>query len=143
MQGPFVLLEVGGAETITGGHVISLEDLGDKLRRRFGRVGVVPVNQHIDIRINLFEHGPDDIALALPRFLADDGVSLPCYGSRRIRGIIVEDIQVGRGQSLTEIVDYLAYSHLLVVTGNKYGHTCFLVLPYLFHKAQAYQSTQQ
>ena len=143
MQGPFVLLEIGGAETITGGHVISLEDLGDKLRRRFGRVGVVPVNQHIDIRINLLEHGSDDIALALSRLLADDGVSLPCYGSRCIRGIIVEDIQVGRGQSPTEIVDHLAYSHLLVVTGNKYGHTCFLVLPYLFHKAQAYQSAQQ
>ena len=143
MQGPFVLLEIGGAESITGGHVIALEDFGDKLWRRLGRVGVVPVYQHIDIRINLLEHGSDDIAFALSRFLADDGVSLPCYGSRCIRGIIVEDIQVGRRQSLTEIVDYLAYSHLLVVTGNKHGHVCFLVLPYCFHKAQAYQSAQQ
>ena len=65
MQGPFVLLEIGGAESITGGHVIALEDLGGKLWRRLGRVGVVPVNQHIDIRINLLEHGSDDMTLPL------------------------------------------------------------------------------
>ena len=61
MEGPLVLLEVGGGEPVADDHVVAVEHLGDHGRGRVGRDlggavrGVVVV--HVDRRIR--QRGPE------------------------------------------------------------------------------------
>ena len=92
-----VLLEVCGAEAIPDYHVIAFENLLDHGRSSIGWVGIIAVGHDINIGIDVLEHGADDIALALTRFLADDCPLLFGYFGSVIRRVVVVDVDSGIG----------------------------------------------
>ena len=60
-----VLLEVCGGEAVANDHVVAFEHLGHHGGRGVGRVGVVAVGHHVHVRVDVLEHGADDVALAV------------------------------------------------------------------------------
>lgn len=97
VERPLVLLEVCGAEAIPDYHVIAFENLLDHGRSSIGWVGIIAVGHDINIGIDVLEHGADDIALALTRFLADDCPLLFGYFGSVICGVVVVDVDSGIG----------------------------------------------
>jgi hypothetical protein len=74
-------------------HVATLGDQRvDELRRIFRRVGAVAVGHQVDVRVDVGEHAPDDVALALPRLPDDDGAGGTRAQRRHVAGIVVENI---------------------------------------------------
>lgn len=97
MERPLVLLEVCGAETVPDHHVIAFEDFLDHGRSGIGWVGIIAIGHDIGIGIDVFEHGADDIALALTGLLADDCPFLFGYFDSTVRGVVVVDVDSGIG----------------------------------------------
>lgn len=95
MERALVLPEVCGAEAIPDHHVIAFEDLLDHGRSGIGRVGIIAVGHDIDIGIDVFEHGADDIALTLARLLADDCPFSCGDFCGVICGVVVVDVDSG------------------------------------------------
>lgn len=58
-----ILLEVCGGEAVADHHVVAFEHLGDHVGRGVGGIGVVAVGHHVHVRVDVFEHGADDVAL--------------------------------------------------------------------------------
>ena len=73
MERALVLLEIGGGEAVADHHVIAFEHLGHHGGCRVGRVGVVAVGHDVHVRVDVLEHGPDHVALALAGLAAHDG----------------------------------------------------------------------
>ena len=67
-----VLLEVRGAQAITDHHVVAFKKLVDHSRCCVSRVRIVAVRHDVHVSIDIFEHGSNDIALALTWFLTHD-----------------------------------------------------------------------
>ena len=74
MKGAFVLLCVGTVrESIAHGHIrFTREDWGGERCGSFRRIGVIPIDHEVAICVNIAEHLPHDVALALPGFVAND-----------------------------------------------------------------------
>ena len=97
MERPFVFLEVRGAEAVPDHHVIAFEDLLDHGGSGIGWVGIIAVGHDIDIGIDVFGHGADDIALTLAGLLTDD-CPLSCGDfCGVICGVVVVDVDSGIG----------------------------------------------
>ena len=58
----------------------------DQLRRILRRIGAVAVGHQIDVGLDVGEHAPHDIALALARLADDDGAGrrAPCSAVRSL-----------------------------------------------------------
>lgn len=122
VEGPLVLLEVGGGKPVADDHVVSVEHLGDHGRGRVGRVGVVAVGHHVHVRVDVLEHGADDVALALARLPADDrAFGLGDLGGA-VRGVVVVHVDGRIRQGVLEVAHHLADGDLLVVAGEEYGN---------------------
>lgn len=68
----FVLLEVGGAQSVANHHIVAFEHLIHHGRRRVCRIGVIAICHDVHVGVDVFEHGANHVALALSRLLADD-----------------------------------------------------------------------
>ncbi len=68
-----------------------VDQLGGELRRGAGIIGVVAIDQDINIGLDIGEHAAHDIAFALTRLGADDGASLAGARHRLVFGIVVVD----------------------------------------------------
>ena len=129
VEWPLVLLEVRGAQTITNHHVVALENLVDHSRCCIGRVRIVAVRHDVHVSIDIFEHGSNDIALALTRFLTYDSALAGRDFRRAVGGVVVIHVNVGARQCCLEITHYLADGDFLVIARQQYGNggACILL----------------
>ena len=122
VEGPLVLLEVGGGEPVADDHVVAVEHLGHHGGCRVGRVGVVAVGHDVHVRVDVLEHGPDHVALALAGLAANDG-ALGCGDlGGAVRGVVVVHVDGRIRQGVLEVAHHLADGDLLVVAGEEYGN---------------------
>ena len=122
VEGPLVLLEVGGGEPVADDHVVAVEHLGHHGGCRVGRVGVVAVGHDVHVRVDVLEHGPDHVALALAGLAANDG-ALGCGDlGGAVGGVVVVHVDGRIRQGVLEVAHHLADGDLLVVAGEEYGN---------------------
>ena len=109
-----------GLEAAGDGHVrVTIEDGVEEEIDGGGVVGVVAIHQNEDVGIDFFEHGSDDVALALAFFPADGGAGGAGVLNGAVGAIVVKDINLGARESLTEVADDLGDGFFLLVTGNE------------------------
>lgn len=120
MEGPLVLLEVGGGEPVTDDHVVAVEHLGDHGRGRVGRVGVVAVGHDVHVRVDVLEHGADHVALALAGLPAHHRARVPRDLGGAVRGVVVVHVDRRIRQRGPEVAHHLADRDLLVKTRKKH-----------------------
>ena len=132
MERALVLLEVCGAEAIPDHHVVTFEDFLDHGRSGIGRVCIIAVGHDIDIGIDVFEHGADDITLTLAGLLTDDGTFSCGNLGGAVCGVVVVDVDSGIWQSVAEITYDFTDGDFLVVAGEKHRSNWGVTL--LIHK---------
>jgi hypothetical protein len=94
----------------TGGdhHVQTLVDeLGHHAGRTRRVVGRIAIDQHVDVRLDVAEHPPHHVALALIRLAANHGACPPRCFDGAVGGIVVVDVDGGIRQRRPEIGDDL------------------------------------
>ncbi len=79
-----------------------VEEPLDEARHRRRFVGVVAVDQHVDIGVDIGKHPAHHVAFALPRLGAHHGARGARRLDRRIRGVVVVDVDGAGGQQLAE-----------------------------------------
>src|SRR5579872_4693460 len=93
----------------------------DHLRSDRRLVGVIAIDEHVDIGIDVAEHPPDDVTLALHGLVADDRA---CgLGARRrvIAGVIVVNVDGRCRQCGAKVTDDMRNGHLLIEARNEHG----------------------
>ena len=128
VEGPLVLLEVGGGKPVADDHVVSVEHLGDHGRGRVGRVGVVAVGHDVHVRVDVLEHGPDHVALALAGLAAHDGAFGCGNLGGAVGGVVVIHVDRSTRQRGFEISYYLADRDFLVKTRKKHRNGRLIIL---------------
>ena len=89
---------------------------------RGGIVGVVAVDQEIDVRLDIGEHAADDMALALQPFPPHHGARGTRVQHGMVGGVIVIDIDNRVGQRRLEVGDDPADRGLLVAAWYQHRH---------------------
>ena len=100
----------------------------DQRRCSVGVVGVVAVHQHVDVGLDVREHPPHDMALALRGLMSDARAGCSCDCDGVVARIVVVDINCRLGQRLPEILNHFVDGGFLIITGDKNGnvrHCCF------------------
>lgn len=128
VEGPLVLLEVGGGKPVADDHVVSVEHLGDHGRGRVGRVGVVAVGHDVHVRVDVLEHGADHVALALAGLAANDGAFGCGNLGGAVGGVVVVHVDRSTRQRGFEISYYLADRDFLVKTRKKHRNGRLIIL---------------
>jgi len=80
------------------------------------RIGVVSVDQDVEVGIDHVQHVPDDLALSLAGRKDHLGTSSPCDLSAAVRRVVVEDVDARLRQLPREVLHspFSASSHTLV-----------------------------
>lgn len=99
-------------------HDTAREDGSAERSRRFRRVGVVAVDHEVAVGIDVAEHLPTDIALALARLILDDSASRAGDLGGAVGRVVVVDVDGRLGKLAAEVIDDLADSQGLVIAGN-------------------------
>ena len=120
VSGPVGLLDIGGARAVDHVEVVFAQPL-DHGRRGSGVVGGVPVHQQVDFGIDVGEHPPHHVALALQRLGTDHGAGGLRLLGGAVGGVVVVHVDGRVGQHPAEIGDHGTDGHLLVVAGDKNG----------------------
>ena len=108
VAGALVLRHIRGREAVAIDHVrLSRQNGRNELAHLIGRISVVTVHHHVDIGIDLLEHPPHHVALAL----LTDSAQL-CPGRKRqlcrtVRAVVVVHPNLRLGQFRTEIPHHL------------------------------------
>ena len=105
----------GGQKVDAFGH-----QLLDHVGRGGGVIGVVAIDQHIHIGLDVGEHAAHDIALALALFTAHHGPGLGGAGNGAVTAVVVIDIDGGAGQGGAEVRHHLGDGGFLVVAGHQH-----------------------
>lgn len=111
-----VLLEVRGAQPVADHHVVAFEDLVHHGGCGVSGVGIVSVGHDVHVGIDVFEHGADHIALALPWLLADDRTLAGCDFRGAVGGVVVIYVDIGVRQCRLEVTHHLADGDFLIIT---------------------------
>ena len=128
-----VLLEVCGGEAVADDHVVAFEHLGNHAGRSVGGVGVVAVGHHVHVRVDVFEHGADDVAFALAWLLAYDGTFRSGDLGGAVGGVVVVYVDGRVGQRRTEVAHHLADGHLFVIARQQHGDGWVLLFRHDFN----------
>ena len=128
-----VLLEVCGGEAVADDHIVAFEHLGDHVGRGVGGIGVVAVGHHVHVRVDVFEHGADDVALALTRLFAYDGAFRCGDLGGAVGGVVVVHVDGRVGQRRMEVAHHLADSYLFVIAGQENGDGWILLFKHGYH----------
>ncbi len=89
--------------------------------RGIGIVGIIAIDQHIDIRLYVGEHATHHVALALEAFAAHHGSGIPRDAARVIGGVVVVHVDGRVGQAGAEPCDHLRHGEFLIVARNQNG----------------------
>jgi hypothetical protein len=111
---------IGGlrsADAYAHHHVgIALDQRLDEPAGRARIVGQVSVGQHIDVGVDVGEHAPHDVALALVGLEPHDrGGGLRHLGGA-VGGVVVVYVDVGGRQRATKVLDHLGDGGFLIMT---------------------------
>jgi hypothetical protein len=105
-----------------GDHVeASVDQAPDHLGSRTGVVGIVAVDQHVDVRFDVREHPPDDVALAQQGLPPDPRPRLLGHLCGPVGGRVVVDPHDGAGQGRAEVLDHLGDGRLFVEARDQDG----------------------
>lgn len=129
VEGPLVLLEVRGTQSVADHHIVAFEDLVHHGRRGVGGVRIITVGHDVHVGIDVLEHGADYVALALARLLTDDRAFARRYLGGAVGGVVVVYVHVGIGQRRFEVAHHLADGDFLVIARQQYGNggACILL----------------
>ena len=101
-------------------HVgIAFKDGIEQQIHRFGFVGVVAIDHHQNVRLDLLEHAADHVAFALAFLAAHEGAGFAGDFRGGIGAIVVIHPDVRSRQHPFEIGDHFADGQLLLVTGDE------------------------
>jgi len=98
-----------------------VEQFADELGRGGGVVGRVAIGHQVDVGLDVGEHAPHDMALALHLLGANDRAGLRRDLAGAVTAVIVEDVDGGIGQRRPEAGDGLSDRGLLIVAGEEHG----------------------
>jgi hypothetical protein len=94
---------VGGALPVDAApdHHVELVpgEAGDHLGRARRRVGVVAIDEHVDIGLDVREHPANDLSLALRRHVPHLGAGCPGGLDGCVARVVVEDVDLGARQA--------------------------------------------
>ena len=94
---------VGDAAPGADHHVGALgQQRVDQLRRILRRIGAVAIGHQIDVGIDVGEHAPHDVALALARLATTMAPAARALQRGQVAGIVVVDIDRGARQRRAE-----------------------------------------
>ena len=91
----------------------------DQFYRTVGIIGIVTIDNQIDVRVNISELAPNNIAFAFQRNMTNLGTGSACDGSGLILGIIIKNVDDCLRQSTTKISNDFR---------NRYGLRCNMEL---------------
>ncbi len=75
----------------------------DHLAGTRGVVGAVAIDHHVDVGVDVAEHASNDMTLALPMLAPDDRPRRMGGAAGLVGGVVVVDVDEGRGQLAPEI----------------------------------------
>jgi hypothetical protein len=90
----------------------------DQRRRGAGVIGMVAVDEDVDVGLDVGEHAPDHVAFAPQGFVHDHGTDALRRGRRHIVGGVVIDIDRRARQCLAKGRNDLGDRRFLVVAGD-------------------------
>lgn len=128
VERPPVLLRVGPVrEAVADGHVrLGTEYRRHEVARRPCGIRVVTIDHQIAVSLDVAEHLPDDVALALTGLATYHGAMLACDVGGSVGRVVVIDVDRRAGKLPTEVLDHLGYGERLVVTGDENGNAAEL-----------------
>src|SRR5262249_59877564 len=85
-------------------------------------VGGVAIHQNVEVRVDVGEHSPHDVALALVPLAPHQRAGGARDLAGAVGGIVVVDVDRGLGQRGAEIGDHFADGRLLVEAGHQDRH---------------------
>jgi hypothetical protein len=104
-------------------HVEMLgEELFDHLQGAGCVIGGVAIDQHIDVGIDVGEHAPHHVALALVNLAAHLGARPAGNRDGAVFGIVVVNVDGSGRERLAEISDNGRHRRLLVVARHQHGN---------------------
>ena len=123
MEGALVLLGVGAVGKAVAHYHICLarEDGSAEGSRRFRGVGIVAVDHEVAVGVDVAEHLPADVSLALTRLVPDDSAAGACDLGGAIGRVVVVDVDGRVGKFAAEVIDDLGYRRRLVVARDDHG----------------------
>ena len=119
VEGPLILRKICGRQPVTHYHVrIAVKHLVHHPGRVLHRIGIIPVHHDIALRLDLAEHAPDHIALALHVLMPDHCPF--CLGQLHgaVAGIVIIHIDHRLRQSRFRVPHHLGDRLLFVITRN-------------------------
>ena len=120
VEGALILREIGGGQPVANDHIHSLlQHLVHHLPGILRRVGIVAVDHQVAVRLNVPEHGPDHVALALAVLVADDGPRPPGDLVGAVLGVVIVYINVCLRQRRAIIGDNLGNGLTFIIAGNQ------------------------
>ena len=125
MERTLILREIRGGKPVPHHHIrIAVKYFIDHLACIFHRISVIAVYHNITLRLNLPEHAPDHITLALHIFMAYYGSRLSGQFYRTVTGIIIIYIHHRLRQRCLCIPHHLGDRLFLVIARDQY---CYLI----------------
>jgi hypothetical protein len=68
-----------------------------------GMIGVVPINENVNVGVYISKHPSNYVALALPRLRTDDSARCNRHFNRAVRRVVVIDVYRSGGKSGAEV----------------------------------------
>ena len=90
----------------------------DHGRGRGGIVGVVAVDHDVDVRLDIGEHPPHDIAFSRQGLAPHDRTGCGRGLAGPVRGVVVVNVDLGARQCVPEVLDHLGDRGFLVEAGH-------------------------
>ena len=124
VEGPLVLLAVGAVgDAVAHGHVRLVGRQGrDEVAGGLGRVGVVAVDHEVVLGVDVAEHAPHHVALALAGLPAHHRPGRRGDVRGAVGGVVVVDVDRRLGQRRAEVGHHAGDGGRLVVARNEHGH---------------------
>ena len=108
-------------DALAGDHIEAVrQQMGDELLRLPGFIGVVAVDEHVNVGFDIREHAADDVSFTLQAFVPDNCAGGLRHADRVVGRVIVVDVYSALGQRRTKVLHDLSYSAALVETGDEH-----------------------
>lgn len=82
-------------------------------------IGVVAINQDVDIGVDVAKHAADGMAFALAEFGGEDGSGFGGTGTGRVSGVVVADVDDGSGEREFEVTHDVGDGAFLIEAGDE------------------------
>ena len=130
MERTLVLGKISRTQSVTNHHIgVVIEHLVHHLAGKLHRIGIIAVHHNVALGVNLPEHSPDNITLALHIFMLDYGAGFFSYLHGSVGRIVIIYIYRRLRQCCFSVPNNLTDSFLLVVTRYQYSDLIHIHIP--------------